>query len=107
MTTEELTKRLFEIDELVSSHSERIRTLFEQMKDMSRMTESIYKLTVSIEGLACEQRATQAKLDTLSGEVEELRSRPVKRWDGLVKIATTAVVTAIVTYLLAQAGLVT
>lgn len=106
MTTEELTKRLFEIDEVVSGHSEKLKTIFSQIGDLRTMTESIYKLTTSVETLTHEQHATQTKLDELAEDVDELRERPGKRWDDVVKVATTAIVTAVITYLLTHIGLV-
>lgn len=105
MTNEELTNRLFEVDEVVASHTEKIHTLFTQISDLRKVTESIYELTTSVKTLAIEQHTTQSKLDDLVGDVSELKSRPAKRWDGVVKVAMTAVITALITYLLSRIGL--
>lgn len=42
----------------------------------------------------------ERKLDDLSARVDELESRPVRRYDQVVAVVTTAVVTFLVTYMI-------
>lgn len=54
-----------------------------------------------------EERMAQIKADTeeIKTAVQELRSKPAKRWEGLVEKALWAVCAAVISFLLARAGL--
>lgn len=105
MTTEELTKKVFDLDERVARHTEQIKTCFNQITDIKTMTECVHRLATSVETLALEQKSTKEKLDNLSSDVEEIKNKPVKRWDSIVTVIITAIATAIVTYFLTQIGI--
>ena len=45
------------------------------------------------------------KLDTLTGKVDALESKPGKRWESIVEKAIWAVCAAVITFLLARVGL--
>lgn len=45
---------------------------------------------------------TVAKID---GKLDALHSRPAQRWEAIVTVAITVVVTAVIAYALSQAGL--
>lgn len=105
MTTEELTKKVFDLDERVARHTEQIKTCFNQITDIKTMTECVHRLATSVETLALEQKSTKEKLDGLSEDVEEIKNKPVKRWDSIVTVIITAIATAIVTYFLTKIGI--
>lgn len=54
-----------------------------------------------------EERVSQIKEDTeeIKASVREMRDKPARRWDSLVDKALWAVAAAVITYLLARAGL--
>ena len=52
MTTEELTKKVFDLDERVARHTEQIKTCFNQITDIKTMTECVHRLATSVETLA-------------------------------------------------------
>lgn len=105
MTTEELTKKVFDLDERVARHTEQIKTCFNQITDIKTMTECVHRLATSVETLALEQKSTKEKLDGLSEDVEEIKNKPAKRWDSIVTVIITAIATAIVTYFLTKIGI--
>lgn len=105
MTTEELTKKVFDLDERVARHTEQIKTCFNQITDIKTMTECVHRLATSVETLALEQKSTKEKLDNLSEDVEEIKNKPAKRLDSITSVIITAISTAIVTYFLTKIGI--
>lgn len=104
MTNEELTKKVFDLDERVARHAEQIKTCFSKIGDLAIMTENIQRLAVSVELLAHEQKDLGRKVDGLSEDLEEIKGKPAKRWDSVVMTGITVIITALITYALAKAG---
>lgn len=105
MTNEELTKKVIELDERATRHTEQIKTAFSQISEAKTIAESVHKLATTVELLVHEQKSTSEKVDTLTGEIEEIKGKPAKRWDSVITVALTAIVTAIITYAITQLGL--
>ena len=112
MTTEELTKKYLEADERITRHTEQIKTCFNQIAETRDMAESVHKLATSIEILTVQQKASNdkieasnTKIDTLTSDVEEIKSKPAKKWDNAVWLVVTAIIGAILGMLLHQIGL--
>ena len=105
MNTEDLTNKVFDLDERVTRHTEQIKTCFNQIDETRSMAESVHKLATTVEILALELKSTNKKRDKLTQEVEEIKEKPAKRWDNVVGVFITAVATAIITFLLTRLGL--
>lgn len=105
MTNEELTQKVVELDERATRHTEQIKTVFNQLTEVKGMTESVHKLATTVEVLALEQKNTGEKIDKLTGEVDEIKEKPGKKWELVVTVAITAIVTGVVTFLLTRMGL--
>ena len=105
MTTEELTKKVMELDERATRHTEQIKTAFKQIDEAKSMAESVHKLATTVEILVHEQKDTSKKVDKLTSEIEEIKEKPAKRWDSVATVIITAIATAIVTFVLTQLGL--
>ena len=105
MTNEELTQKVVELDERATRHTEQIKTVFNQLAEVKGMTESVHKLATTVEVLALEQKNTGEKIDKLTGEVDEIKEKPGKKWESVVTVAITAIVTGVVTFLLIRMGL--
>lgn len=105
MNTEELTQKTMQLDERVTRHTEQIKTLFNMIDEVRSMAESVHKLATTVEILALEQKDTNKKVDRLTNEVEEIKEKPAKRWDNVASVAVTAIVTAVITFMLTQIGL--
>lgn len=105
MNAEDLTNKVFDLDERVTRHTEQIKTCFNQIDETQSMAESVHKLATTVEILALELKSTNKKMDKLTQEVEEIKEKPAKRWDSVVGIFITTVATAIVTFLLTRLGL--
>lgn len=105
MTNEELTRKVFELDERATRHTEQLKTLFNQLGELRGITDGVHKLAKSVEILAVEQKSTSGRLDKISDELEEIRDKPAKRWESVVTVAVTAIVTALITFALTRVGL--
>lgn len=112
MDTEELTRKVIALDEVSVRHTEQIKTCFTQIAETKSVTDSVYKLATTVEILALELqstnkelKSTNVKIDKVSNEVEEIKEKPAKRWDNLITLAITAIVTAVMTYFLTKLGL--
>lgn len=105
MNSEELTQKYVALDERVTRHAEQIKTMFNQIGEAKAIAESVHKLATNVELLAHEQKSTSNKVDALSGDIEEIKGRPARRWENAVSTAIKIIVTAIITYALTRAGL--
>ena len=93
------------IREALARQSEQIKTIFNRLDENTKLTESVHKLATSVELLASSQKQTEKKVDALSDDVEEIKTKPAKRMDGVTSVIVTAVITAIITFVLTHIGL--
>lgn len=105
MTVEQQAVKLAEVEHRAKSNTRRIDKL-------EQSTEALNSLATSVELLVAEQRhQTEAMLDIksdvakLDKKVETLERKPGKRWDGIVDKAVTALIAALVGFVLAQLGI--
>ena len=84
---------------------EQIKTLFNRQDEIKELTETVHKLALSIERQGLSLKSTDEKVDGLKIDVDEMKAKPAKRWDSVVGIVITAIVTAVVTYFLTKAGM--
>lgn len=105
MTNEELTHKVFELDECAIRHGEQIKTLFTQLGEVRGIADGVHKLAKSVEVLAHEQKSTGERLDKVSDELKEIRDKPARRWESIVSVVITVIATALVTYALTRAGI--
>lgn len=89
----------------LATQKEQIKTLFERVEDQKTLTESVHKLAMSLERLTSAQKGTADKVDELTDDVNELKSKPAKRWDSATSVVLTAIITAVITFILTKMGL--
>lgn len=76
----------------IARQEEQIRGLAQRMDNLEKLTESVNKLAISVERLTQQQATTETQVETLTGEVNDIREKPAKRWDTVV----TAIISALV-----------
>lgn len=64
----------------LATQKEQIKTLFTRVNEQKTLTDSVHKLAISLERLTSAQKSTADKVDDLTGDVEELKNKPAKRW---------------------------
>ena len=80
---------------------EQIKTLFRQQGEIKELTETVQKLAISLEKQVMALQSTDKKLDGVKADVDEIKSKPGKRWDAIV----AAIIAGIVGFLLVKFGL--
>lgn len=65
----------------------------------------LHRLATSVAVMAEQMKTLNSNVSTLSGEVEEMKEKPSKRWDSLVDKIIWAVAGAVLAFLLAKIGL--
>lgn len=89
----------------LATQREQIKTLFTRVDEQKTLTESVHKLALSLERLTSAQKSTADKVDDLTSDVEELKTKPAKRWDSAATVAITAIITAVITFIFTKIGL--
>ena len=80
--------------EILTRQTEQIKTLFNRMDNLEKLTDSVQKMAISLERLTAQQTATEQRVETLSDDVEEIKGKPAKRWDTVVAAIISALVGA-------------
>jgi uncharacterized protein (DUF3084 family) len=84
---------------------EQIKTIFNALQDQKQLTESVHTLAITVRDLANEQKNLSGTVSCVKKDVDELKEKPAKRWENLVSIVISIVVTALLTFALTKAGL--
>ena len=83
-----------EINEAIVRHSEQIKVLIGRMDNLEKLTESVNALALSLERLTAKQSATEAQVKVLAEDVDDIKDKPVKRWETVVAAVISAIVGA-------------
>lgn len=84
---------------------EQISNISMRLDEQEKLTESVHKLALSLERLTMAQKNTETKVDSLADDVEELKTKPSKKWDSATTVVITAIITAVLTFIFTQIGL--
>ena len=83
-----------------------------RLEQLEKQQEAIHSLAASIQVMASEQKHQTEAINTvredvsrLDGKVDALEMKPAKRWEGMMDKLLWGVAGAVLTWLLAQAGL--
>ncbi len=90
-------QRLAEVEQRCRSNTRRIDAL-------ERKEEVLQRLATAVEVLASEQKHLQENIDRMSGKIDAIEKKPAKYWEKVMEKAVTVLVTAVITFLLAQLG---
>lgn len=80
---------------------EQIKTLFEQQAEIKELTQTVQRLAIALEKQGIAITSTDKKVDNLKADVDEIKSKPAKRWDTII----AALITGVVGFLLAKFGM--
>lgn len=94
MTNEELAVKLEAVDQRSKSNTHRI-------DDLEKDHAALNRLATAVEVMATKQDTMSDSVDRLTGKVEALESKPVRRWDGLVDKLLFAVAGAVIAWIAA------
>lgn len=89
-----------ELIQAVARQQEQIKTLFERMGNLEKLTDSVNKLAISLEQLTGKESATEKQVENLAEDLKEIKDKPAKRWDTVVAAVISALVGAGIAYLI-------
>lgn len=76
-----------------------------RIKKLEHESEVLHQLATSVAVMAEQMKGVNQKVTTIADEVEEIKSKPGKRWDSLVTNILWGIVGAALAFLLSQIGL--
>lgn len=100
-----LEHEIAEIKAHQAASDEQHKTIFRRLDKQDEMIESVQKLASSVERLTLKQESTQKKVDSLCEDMDEIKAKPGKRWEEIVRNAICTVIGALVMYVLTRLGL--
>ena len=75
-----------------------------RIKKLEGEHDALHKLATSVAVMAEQLKNVDQNVSKLTSEVEEIKEKPAKRWDGLVNNIIWAVVGAVLAFILAKFG---
>ena len=88
------------IEASLARQEEQIKGLARRMDNLEKLTESVNKLAISVERLTAQQATTDSQIETLTGDVNDLKAKPAKRWDTVIAAIISALIGAGITLLI-------
>lgn len=76
-----------------------------RIKKLEDENSVLHQLATSVAVMAEQMKSLNKSVTTLTGEVEDMKDKPAKRWDGLVDKIIWAVAGAVLAFLLSKIGL--
>ena len=76
-----------------------------RIKKLETEHEALHNLATSVAVMAEQMKTMNKSVVTLTGEVEELKEKPAKRWEALVGQIVITIAAAVVGFVLAKFGL--
>ena len=108
----EVQTELVRINTTLATHSEQIKGALRRIDEQAQLTETVHKLATSIELLVAKQdittekvAETNKKLEHIAHEVEDIKQKPAKRWEDVIKALVVGVVGGVLAFVLAKIGL--
>ncbi len=98
MNEVEMEHRITAVEKLAKGNERRIG-------DLESDNKALLDLSTSVAVMAEQMKTMSSKVDSMDTAVKRLQNVPASRWEGLIKAAVTAIVSCLVGYALALAGL--
>jgi hypothetical protein len=76
-----------------------------RIKKLEGESSVLHQLATSVAVMAEQMKTMNTSVSALADEVEELKEKPGKRWDGLVDKVVWAVAAALLSFVITQLGL--
>lgn len=103
MTTTETMLQQILIEQ--TGMKEQLKGALRRIDEQTKLTESVHELATSVKLLAAQQESTSKKVSKLCDDVDELRQKPVKKWDTAVTCILTAVLGGFIGFVMSRFGM--
>lgn len=94
----EMEHRITAVEKIAKGNERRIG-------DLESDNKALLDLSTSVAVMAEQMKTMSSRVDSMDTAVKRLQSVPASRWEGLIKAVVTAIVSGLVGYALALAGL--
>ena len=94
-----------EIQAYVAALDARCKSNQHRIDELEADNKALHQLATSVEVLATKQETIEESVNEIKLDVKSLKAVPAGRWEGLIKAVVTAIVSCLVGYALALAGL--
>ena len=104
MNNEQLTEEVVKLEKAQAAQVEQIKTLFSRADKQDALIEVLRTQTSTIGTLAEGQARIEKKVNGLTGEMDEIKAKPAKRWEAAIDLVFKLVLTAVMGLILAKMG---
>ena len=98
MDEKDIEHRLTEMEERSKSNTHRLN-------ELERRQDNLDDLVSTVKVLAVREEAVENDVKEIKSDVKSLTNKPAQMWDNLVKQIVTALVAAVIGFILAQIGM--
>ena len=98
MNEKNIEHRLTSVEDRAASNTHRL-------DELERRQDNLDDLVSTVKVLAVREEAVENDVKEIKSDVKKLAEKPGQMWDGLVKQVVTALVAAIIGFIVAQIGL--
>ena len=105
MDDQYIQQALMRLSNDISALQAEVKSTWKRIDEQKALAESAHTLALSVRDLTNAQKNNTEAITELRSDVDERQQKPAKRWDGVVGTVLTAIVTAIITYVVAMMGL--
>ena len=102
MNPDEIGQALQAVAVEQASMREQLRTLFRIFDEQKELTKSVGDLALSVRDLANAQKNTADNVCNIQTDVDELKSKPAKRWESLMAAIIAAIVSGVIGFFIAR-----
>lgn len=81
---------------------EKIKAVFIRIDEQKKLSDSVYSLALSVERLTISQKNTADQLARLRTDVDDMKSRPSRRWELIITTGIGALTGYLITLLLTK-----
>lgn len=92
-------------EERLSKVEARSESNTHRLNEVEKRQDNLDKLVATVEVLAVKESNVETVVNEIKTDVKDLKSKPAKRWDGLVDKVIMTVAAAVIGFILAKLGL--
>ena len=92
-----LEHRLTEVEERSKSNTHRL-------EKVEKRQDNLEKLATSVEKIAIREESLENDVKEIKNDVKDIKGVPAKRWETVVTVGLTAIISAVVGFILAKFG---
>lgn len=89
----------------IASLAEQVRSALKRIDEQRKLVETVQSIALSVERVTNSLKNTDAKVNKMSGDLEEIKGRAGKRLDSITGAVIAAVFSGLVGFLLARLGM--